>query len=278
MTATLAARLSDELVTLAWNWKLSRVDGVVIGLTSHDRPLTIDGVRYAARPGMTPSAMRLSDMPDGDGLAVEGALGNRLLRRADLAAGRWADATVELFLCDWTDPAAGQLRLAAGRIGEVTETLDGDRFEAELVPEMALLAARSPARLSPLCRARLGDARCGVDMAGRRLSARVADVPAPERIRLAEAPALPERFAHGRLRVVSGAMAGIDRQIVRVTADEVVLEEAVPPDVVAGDRLWLWEGCDRRFATCADRFGNAAAFDGEPHVPGSDALLRHGEP
>ncbi len=277
MSAALAERLSGELVTLAWNWTLRRADGVVVGLTSHDRALTIDGVRHAARPGITPSAIRLSEAPETDGLAVQGALGGGLLKSADLAAGRWADARVELSVCDWRDPGAGQLRLAVGRIGDVTQALDGIGFEAELVPEMAQLLARGPTRLSPLCRARLGDARCGVDMAGRRHAGTVAAA-FGNRLQLAEPPADPARFAQGRLRLLTGRMAGIDRQVVHLVADEVLLEDPLPDGVSAGDRIWLWEGCDRRFATCSARFGNAAAFDGEPHVPGSDALMRHGEP
>src|SRR3546814_127732 len=36
--------LREELVTLAWCWRLSRRDGVVIGLTSHDRDLMVGGL------------------------------------------------------------------------------------------------------------------------------------------------------------------------------------------------------------------------------------------
>src|SRR3546814_9263483 len=36
--------LREELVTLAWCWRLSRRDGVVVGLTSHDRDLTVGGI------------------------------------------------------------------------------------------------------------------------------------------------------------------------------------------------------------------------------------------
>lgn len=277
MSAPPAGALSGDLVTLAWMWRLSRADGVVIGLTGHDRALTLAGVRHEARPGMTPSSIRLSAEAEGDGLAVEGALGSGLLRADDLAAGRWAGARVELFLCDWRDPEAWQLRLAAGRLGDVEQALDGDRFTAELVPAMAELAQRAPPRLSPLCRARLGDARCGVDMAGRRLDGEVLAADG-QRLRLAASPPDPARFAFGRLRILTGAMAGIDRHIVRMEADELLLEDPLPPSVRPGDRVRLFEGCDRRFATCAGRFGNASAFDGEPHVPGTDALLRHGEP
>ena len=35
------------------------------------------------------------------------------------------------------------------------------------------------------------------------------------------------------------------------------------------------EGCDKRLATCSERFVNAANFRGEPHLPGMDLLTRY---
>ena len=40
--------LREELVTLAWCWRLARRDGVVIGLTSHDRDLIVGTLIPAA--------------------------------------------------------------------------------------------------------------------------------------------------------------------------------------------------------------------------------------
>ena len=37
----------------------------------------------------------------------------------------------------------------------------------------------------------------------------------------------------------------------------------------------LGEGCDKRLATCSQRFDNAANFRGEPHLPGNDLLTRY---
>jgi hypothetical protein len=53
--------LREELVTLAWCWRLARRDGVVVGLTSHDRDLMVGGTLYRAAPGMKPSALETSD-------------------------------------------------------------------------------------------------------------------------------------------------------------------------------------------------------------------------
>jgi len=44
---------------------------------------------------------------------------------------------------------------------------------------------------------------------------------------------------------------------------------------VQGDRIALRHGCDKSFATCVSRFGNAENFRGEPHLPGNDLLTRY---
>jgi uncharacterized phage protein (TIGR02218 family) len=78
----------------------------------------------------------------------------------------------------------------------------------------------------------------------------------------------------GRLRVLDGSEAGIDRRIVASDGEALIIDE--PLALAPGTRLRLWQGCDKRFATCAQRFGNAANFRGEPHVPGGDILTRFG--
>ena len=50
---------------------------------------------------------------------------------------------------------------------------------------------------------------------------------------------------------------------------------AVGDWVLAGDALVLTAGCDRRFATCRERFSNAENFRGFPHIPGNDFVLRY---
>ena len=52
--------LREELVTLAWCWRLARRDGVAIGFTSHDRDLVIGGLAYRAAPGAVQSVTNSS--------------------------------------------------------------------------------------------------------------------------------------------------------------------------------------------------------------------------
>ena len=54
----LSARLGGEVVTLCFCSRLTRADGLVLGLTDHDRALVIAGVRYD--PGAAVEAGRFT--------------------------------------------------------------------------------------------------------------------------------------------------------------------------------------------------------------------------
>lgn len=268
--------LDGEVTTLAWLWRLLRTDGVVLGFTSHDRPIRAAGVLHLARPGMTPSAVSVEDGFRTDSMEIAGALTADAVRAGDLENGRWHGALVELELCDWTRPEEARLAIARGRIGDVVRRGDGDGgwFAVELLSEMAALARAGLPRCSAMCRATLGDGRCQVDMEGR--SARALALEVEEaRIRLETPPAVPERFAHGVVRFLDGPHAGIDRPVAGFEGTWLGLVEPVPALGAGRWRVRLLEGCDRRFETCATRFDNALQFDGEPHVPGTDALVRY---
>ena len=97
-------------------------------------------------------------------------------------------------------------------------------------------------------------------------------------LQLQVAPTDAANLVGGRVRMLDGAMAGLDFGIVDVSGTLVQLDLLLPAAVAPGTRARLIEGCDKRFATCRDRFANAEAFDGEPHVPGADALVRYVDP
>ncbi len=267
-----AARLAGELTMLALCWRVVRADGVALGFTSHDRPLLVAGLNHASAPGMSPSAAMRGDTTEVDTLDVAGALSADAITADDLLAGRYDGAAVSLFLVDWTAPDAGRHELARGHLGAV-EAGDGPDmgFVATLLGPTAALRATLVERYSPECRATLGDERCRVDMRGRRHMAMV--VGGDGAVLAVAGPGLPlDAFADGQLRVIDGMAAGLERRIIGVAGDTLMLAE--PLAIGAGVRLLLWEGCDRRFATCRDRFRNGRLFRGEPYVPGNDMLMQ----
>lgn len=268
---TLGTRLTGELTRLALCWRLVRRDGVALGFTSHDRPLLIDGLLHEARPGISPSAVVLGSGVAADDLEVAGALSAGALTRAELLAGRWDGARVELFLVDWQAPHAGRQSLAAGVLGDVAvgEAADAG-FVAEVLGPGAAFGAAVVESCSPECRAELGDARCQISLRGR---THLTLVTAVDSGRMQLAGLEPDNLVHGQIEVLDGAAAGLSARL--LAADTAWLIPDVELELAAGDRVLAREGCDKRFATCRDRFGNHLNFQGEPHVPGGDLLTRY---
>ncbi len=265
--------LEGELCTLALCWRIDRRDGVTLGFTSHDRDLVQGGLVYRAAPGMTPSAIMASEGLDVATLDVAGALSADAIRADDLAAGRWDGARVRICAVDWSDPAAAPVPLARGELGEVELAANG--FSAELRGPAALLERPVVEATSPDCRAELGDARCRVDMAGRRKMARVTAMVDAVTVALDTAEPRANAYGYGRLRWIDGGNSGLTSAVLRSAGTQLVLREPPVAASAAGTLVELIEGCDKLFETCRDVFSNGDNFRGEPHLPGMDLLTRY---
>lgn len=263
--------LQGELTTMAFCWRLERRDGVVLGLTSHDRALELGGLVYEAAPGMAPSAIERLDGLSPGNVELAGAVSSGALAASDLVAGLWDGAGLKLFAVDWTAPDADPLLLLRGELGGVT--LRDGAFEAEFNGAAAALDRPIVPETSPSCRAALGDRACRVDMAGRRRIIAVTAV--SQDVVTVEGALLPGAYAFGRLRWIDGANAGLSCEILANGPAALTLADPPVFAVEAGARAEIVEGCDKLFATCRDRFGNGINFRGEPHLPGNDLLTRY---
>lgn len=261
--------MTGELSSLALCWRLDRRDGAGIALTSHDRALTVGGVRFEPAPGMTPAAVQLQLGLEPGASEAAGSLSAAAISEEDILAGRWDGAALQLTAVDWQE-AGEVLPLVEGELGEVS-TGDG-AFEAELKGAAAGLDRPICPLTSPTCRAELGDPMCRVDMSGRRIRAAVtnawSNIVAVDR-------SVGDRFLFGELRFLGGAVNGERRMILAVDGQELHLRSAPSGEAAAGTAVELIEGCDKLLATCSARFANAANFRGEPHLPGNDLLTRY---
>jgi len=267
----MASFLDFPLTTLAFCWRIERRDGIALGFTTHDRDLFLDGLAYRAAPGMVPSAVTVTDGFDAGSMDVTGALRPDGIAEGDLEAGRWDGAGVTLFAVDWEAPGARVL-LARGTLGAAERT--GNAFTAELRGPAAVLEQAVVEATSPECRAALGDRRCRVDLAARRVLARVVGVDGAA-LEMDRVEPSANAFGYGMLRWIDGANAGLSVAILSSSGSAIVLRDLPAMPVTIGDRAALIEGCDRSFATCRGRFGNALHFRGEPHLPGNDLLTRY---
>lgn len=268
----MSAWFEDDLTGLTFCWRVQRADGVVIGVTSHDRDIAFDGLTYSAAPGVVPSAIERRDDLRADNVDLRGALTSNLINEADLNAGKWDGARLRVSVVNWESPEIDPIILAEGELGQIES--DGLNFRAELLGGATVLDKPVVEETSPECRAQLGDKRCRVDLSGRMV---IANVVAAEgaSITLDRPLGAADDFAWGRLRWLDGANAGLETMILSSFASTVEVREPPPFLPESGTMLELTEGCDRRFSTCCTRFDNALNFRGEPHLPGNDLLARY---
>lgn len=264
--------------TLSGAWIITRRDGQVFGFCDHDRALMVSGVRCEPSAALTASEASASLGMAPDELDAAGAISSATLTERDISAGLWDGADVRAFEVDWT---SGEARpLGAFTLGGIERS--GGAFKAELRSRAAGLDRPQGRSFLNTCDARLGDGRCGVDLAlpGRRALGVVVAV-AGLSVTLTGLDALSlAHLARGSARAQTGAMANLDPMEIRAArrnGARTVLHIWRPPAaaLAGGDVVEVTVGCDKSFTTCRDRFGNSDNFRGCPHMPGNTAVTEY---
>lgn len=271
--------MSGRATTIARAWEVRRADGVQVGFTDHDGPLSFDGAVFRPDAGLTAQAL-----VQGLGLAVDnteaqGVLSDDAITAGDLAAGRWDGAEVRLWEVDWTDVAARRL-IFRGALGEITFARGAYRAELRGLSEAL---SRPQGRVyHQRCSADLGDGQCRFDVSreGFRADGVIALVDeGGARLELRQVPGHASGwFDHGRIEFLDGPAKGLagaikmDAMPVQgLRAVEVWAAPGASPMV--GDRVRMTAGCDKRGETCRGKFLNFINFRGFPHLPPEDWLV-----
>jgi uncharacterized phage protein (TIGR02218 family) len=278
----LQTKLDSGVTTLCRCWIVTRSDGVVHGFTDHDEDVAVGAVTCRAGTGIvgTQAVEQLGLAVAGSEIA--GALSAETLSEADLAAGRYDAASVALYVVDWSEPALNVLMTRA-TLGEVRR--EGAAFAAELRSLAHRLGEESGRLYSANCSADLGDARCTVDLDAPafRGSGTVVSFPGDTLLHVSGLSAFADGwFTAGRVTFTSGANDGlaVEVKVHRVSGEGVTLSlwQVMPELIEPGDTFDVTAGCDKRFATCRDRFANAVNFRGFPHIPGNDFVVSYPNP
>jgi uncharacterized phage protein (TIGR02218 family) len=268
----LADHLAGEATTTCHCWKVSLRDGSVLGFTEHDTALTFDGVTYLAASGFQTSESDSETGLSASSGEVAGGFSSEAISEADLSAGRFDGARVELYLVNWSDPAQHML-LKVREIGEVTRA--GGSFTAELRSLAHRLSQPQGRVYARRCDAALGDARCRADLRAFQAMGTVVSVDAAGRIAVSGLGGFAEGFfRQGKLVFAGGANAGrgfdLDDHALKdgVATLSFWLPLETPPK--PGDAFQVTAGCDKSFSTCKTKFSNHLNFRGCPHMPGAD--------
>ena len=116
----LKAHLAQEVTTIAMCWKLTRVDGVIMGFTNHDLNIVFDGVTYIASTGITPSTNKSNSDMSVDNMEADSYLDSDEITEQDIAAGYYDYAALEVFIVNYEDLSVGNMIIRVGNMGEIT--------------------------------------------------------------------------------------------------------------------------------------------------------------
>jgi len=280
----LSSGLQDHLdtgaTTLCWCWRITRNDGVAFGFTDHDRDLTFSGTVFEAASGFTGSEITGAVGLNVDTLDVEGAIQSDRLSEADLAAGLFDNALIEIYRVNWAEPDMRVL-IRYGNLGEVARGAHHFRCEVRgLAHELQQPQGRI---IQYGCDADLGDARCRVDLDQAAFSSDdgiVASLGASPRS--FTAIGLDDYantwFTRGLVTWLTGANEGRPAEVklhAKSSSGVTIELWQRPAEAIAeGDSFRITAGCDKQFSTCRLKFANTRNFRGFPHVPGNDFMLR----
>lgn len=279
LSPALQAHLDEGTTTLSWCWRISRSDGTALGFTDHDRTLSFDGTGFEPESGFAASEIRAGSDLAVDAQDATGVLTSDRITETDILDGRWDNAAVELWRVNWADTSQRVL-LRRGAVGQIRR---GRMVFVAEVRSLAHVLGQTVGRTFQAgCDARLGDARCGIDLenAVYKGTGVVTDLLRDRAFMASGLSGFDAGwFNSGTLTWTSGANAGrVTEVLAHGFADAIatmtLLEAPVLP-IAEGDSFIARAGCDKRIATCNAKFANVANFRGFPNIPGQDAVLRY---
>ena len=275
----LQAHLDDGTTTLAWCWRIARADGVTFGFTDHDRTLSFDGTDFEPESGLTASEVRSGSDLSVDAQDAEGVLTSDRISETDILDGRWDNAAVELWRVNWADTSQ-RVMLRQGAVGQIRRGRMA--FVAEVRSLAHVLGQTVGRTFQAGCDARLGDARCGIDLENGiyRGTGVVTDLLRDRAFMVSGLSGFDAGwFTSGTLTWTNGANAGRVTEVLAHGLDgsiaSLTLLEAPVRAIAEGASFVARAGCDKRIATCSAKFANTANFRGFPNIPGQDAVLRY---
>lgn len=286
----------DELASEATNFceciRVIRKDGIAFGFTTWDTEFSYEfltntdahgEVRFIPQNAFEPTDISSSSDLSVDNLDIMGVISFDGLEGNELSAGVYEGAEVTVFKVNPENLSLGEMIDKRGYIGEITFT--DDKYVCEVLTSSAFLRRNVGQVTSPTCRVRkFCNEQCKLvestfSHSGFTGSASARSIVVPFVANTAIGVAM-SRFVNGVLRVNFGTYT-IEREVKEVTSlggtsYNVTLRESFGIELDGFDAV-LVQGCDRTFATCVS-LGNAINFRGEPHLPGTDVLMKAGRP
>ena len=260
--------LEREVTTLAWCWRLELTDGRVMGFTSCDIDLLIDGETYESCTGFAPTAVSASNDLATDNLDVDGIVSSDRITEEDIFLGVYDNAKIRIFICDYEHPE-NHFILREGTVGKITAGKTA--FKAEIRGLMDAYQQQVGRTYQRKCRAQLGDGACKYDIGRDTVTGKVTAVRDDGSV-FTNIFRADDFFTYGVITFTSGLNKGAAYAAEKYDSRNGQIRLFAPPthEIVVGDTFRIVPGCNGEPSTCKKRFNNFVNFRGEPYIPGND--------
>lgn len=268
----LQTHLQNEVTTLAYCWKIIFSDNSVLGFTSNDEDILFENILYQSKSGFTLDQYKNGLFDNSELTEIFGIIDSDLISENDIKSGLLDNAILEIFIINYKNPEDGRILIKKGKISEVKTAADSYVIIIKgLVDE---LDTNITEIYTPLCRARLGDNRCGINLSSYTYTGQVTSIN-NERIFFdtsrTEATGF---FDKGVIKFTSGLNSGFSTEVGRSDSTKINLSIPFPNQINIGDQYIISAGCDKTFSTCKAKYSNAINFRGEPHIPGVNNIFK----
>lgn len=252
------------LLTWARCYIVTRTDGWQRGVTEHNAPLLVDGVRCDPAKGLSASSAESRIGGAVDTIDVTTILDDDWITRADVMAGIWDSAELRVMVFDWR--AGTIVREFPTYLIADTEWTGGE-LKGTLETKAAVALNRRTGLIgSPTCNWMFGDANCTVDA-----SAFAADM---------VLTGIADTILSGTVPVPSAGqwaggfvVWGAERsRIVQTGSGAVYIEHPFSAAPAVGDTVSLEPGCSKMRVQCKS-FDNWANFGGHGHRAPNAAIV-----
>ncbi len=160
ISTALATHFAGEVLTPADCVLITKIDGSVLAMTSHDRDILFEGNTYRAGATFDLTAIKSSSDFSVDNAEITIAIDGTYLTKSELLGDNLREAAFKVFTVNWQDLSQGALNLKSGTIGEIT-IVDDLYAKIQLRGLFQKLSRGILDVYSPTCRATFGDAKCG---------------------------------------------------------------------------------------------------------------------
>jgi uncharacterized phage protein (TIGR02218 family) len=272
LDSDLAAAYQSETPTIALLVTITRTDAEVFRWTGLDRDLTVDGDLYRSAPGVQLSALVSTEGFDVDNAEIT-ILEDDDITRADILAGVWNGAAMELAECDWSAAAPVANVLKRGSLGVVTPKRGYSVVEFRDLRQA--IQGEHATVMQPTCRYVLGDAKCTKNVSGApfTVSGTLDSAASQYSVTDAARSEAADYFGEGIFTFTSGPNAGLSQRIKSFSAGVFVFWAQFIYTIAGTETYTARAGCRLRFQEdCIAKFDNAVNFGGEPNKANPDTL------